>query len=144
MYVIITYKYEKDPIKKSREKVETSFSHDKPKGIFLNVKGQLTPQSMVQSGRYSNLSELSCMSSLPASRVGTSIFQPVNSSGKCRKIPAWQILQKSLKWQILAFMNKSKLKTCEIKNLLLYFAKNDTGTNHNSISKMSKMHHFMI
>ena len=25
MYVIITYKYEKDPIKKSREKVETSF-----------------------------------------------------------------------------------------------------------------------
>ena len=26
-----------------------------------------------------------------------------------------QILQKSLKWLILAFMNKSKLKTCEIK-----------------------------
>ena len=25
MYVIITYKYEKDPIKNSREKVETSF-----------------------------------------------------------------------------------------------------------------------
>ena len=49
-------------------------------------------------------------------RVGTSIVQPVNSSGKCRKLPARQILQKSLRWQILAFMNKIKLKTCEIKN----------------------------
>ena len=48
-------------------------------------------------------------------RVGTSIFQPVNSSGKCRKLPVRQILQKSLRWQILAFMNKIKLKTCEIK-----------------------------
>ena len=27
-------------------------------------------------------------------------------------------------------MNKIKLKTCEIKNLLLNFAKNDTGINH--------------
>ena len=52
-------------------------------------------------------------------RVGKSIFQPVNSSGKCRNFTAWQILQKSLNWQILAFMNKSKLKTCEIINLLL-------------------------
>ena len=39
-------------------------------------------------------------------RVGTSIVQPVNSRGKCRKLPARQILQKSLRWQILAFMNK--------------------------------------
>ena len=38
-------------------------------GIFLNVQGQLTPQSMVQSGRNSNLSELLCMSSLPASMI---------------------------------------------------------------------------
>ena len=45
-------------------------------------------------------------------------------------MPARQILQKSLKWQILAFMNKIKLKTCENKNLLLNFAKNDTGINH--------------
>ena len=49
-------------------------------------------------------------------RVGTSIVQPVNSSGKCRKLPARQILQKSLRWQILAFMNKLKLKTYEIKS----------------------------
>ena len=45
------------------------------------------------------------------------------------KMPAWQILQKSLKWQILAFMNKVVLKTWQIKDLLLhnvYFAKNGT------------------
>ena len=46
-----------------------------------------------------------------ANRVGTNIVQPVNSSGKCWKLPARQILQKSLRWQILAFMNKIKLKT---------------------------------
>ena len=34
MYVIISCKYEKDPIKNSREKVETSFSHYKPMGFF--------------------------------------------------------------------------------------------------------------
>ena len=51
-----------------------------------------------------------CRQQVPLSRVGTSIVQLVNSSGKWRKIPAWQILQKSVKWQILAFMNKSKLK----------------------------------
>ena len=38
--------------------------------------------------------------------------------------------------------NKSKLKTCESKNVLLYYAKHDTGINHNSTSKMSKMPHF--
>ena len=50
----------------------------------------------------------------PFARVGTNIVQPVNSSGKCRNMPVLQIPQKSLKWQILAFMNKIKLKTCEI------------------------------
>ena len=39
MYVIITCKYEKDPIKNSREKAETSFSHYKPMGIFQKFKG---------------------------------------------------------------------------------------------------------
>ena len=50
MYVIITCKYEKDQIKNSREKVDTLFSHYKPMGIFSDVQGQLTPQSVVQSG----------------------------------------------------------------------------------------------
>ena len=56
-------------------------------------------------------------------RVGTSIVQPVNSSGKCRKLPAGQILRKSVRWQILAFMNKNKLKTCEIKAYYLILQK---------------------
>ena len=44
------------------------FSHYKPMGIFFpDIQGQLTPQLVVQSSRNSNWSELSCMSSLPAS-----------------------------------------------------------------------------
>ena len=48
------------------------FSHYKPMEIFLDVQGQLTPQSVIQSGENSNSSRLSCMSSLPASmkRIG--------------------------------------------------------------------------
>ena len=42
------------------------FSHYKPMGIFSDVKGQLTPQSVVQSGQNLNLSKLSYMSLLPA------------------------------------------------------------------------------
>ena len=51
MYVIITCKYEKDQIKTSQEKVETSFSHYNPMGIFSDIQGQLTQQSVVQSGQ---------------------------------------------------------------------------------------------
>ena len=40
---------------------------NKSMGIFSDVQGQLTPQSVVQSGPNSNLSELSYMSLLPAS-----------------------------------------------------------------------------
>ena len=44
MYVLITCKYEKDPIKNSRENVMTSFfSHYKSMGIFSDAQGQLTP-----------------------------------------------------------------------------------------------------
>ena len=41
-------------------------------GIFSDAKGQLTPKSVVGSGRICNSSELSYMSSLPASmkRIG--------------------------------------------------------------------------
>ena len=48
------------------------FSNYKPMGIFSDIKGQLTPQPVVRAGRNSNSSELSCMSSLPASmkRIG--------------------------------------------------------------------------
>ena len=43
------------------------FSHYKSIGIFPDAQGQLTPQSLVRSGRISNLSEMVWMFSLPAS-----------------------------------------------------------------------------
>ena len=43
------------------------FSHYKSMGIFPDAQGQLTPQSLVQSGRISNSSEMLLMFSLPAS-----------------------------------------------------------------------------
>ena len=43
------------------------FSHYKSMGIFLDTQGQLTPQSLVRSGRILNSSKMLWMSSLPAS-----------------------------------------------------------------------------
>ena len=43
------------------------FSHYKSMVIFPEAQGQLTPQSLVRSGRISNSSEMLWMSSLPAS-----------------------------------------------------------------------------
>ena len=43
------------------------FSHNKSMGIFPDAQGQLTPQSLVRSGRISNSYEMLWMSSLPAS-----------------------------------------------------------------------------
>ena len=43
------------------------FSHYKSMGIFPDAQGQLTPQSLLRSGRISNPSEMLCMFSLPAS-----------------------------------------------------------------------------
>ena len=43
------------------------FSHYKSMGIFPDAQGQLTPQSLVRSGRISNSSEMLWMSSLSAS-----------------------------------------------------------------------------
>ena len=59
MYVIITCKYEKDPIKNNREKMAT---------LFFKLLHYLLPwKPVVESGRISNSSKLLCMSSLPAS-----------------------------------------------------------------------------
>ena len=44
------------------------FCHYKYMGIFSDAQGQLTPQSLVESGPNSNLSEILCLSSLPARR----------------------------------------------------------------------------
>ena len=43
------------------------FSHYTSMGIFPDAQGQLTPQSLVRSGRISNSSEMLYMFSLPAS-----------------------------------------------------------------------------
>ena len=43
------------------------YSHYKSMGIFPDAQGQLTPQSLVRSGRISNSSEMLWMFSLPAS-----------------------------------------------------------------------------
>ena len=43
------------------------FSHYKSMGIFPDAQGQLTPQSLVRSGRISNSFEMLWMSMLPAS-----------------------------------------------------------------------------
>ena len=43
------------------------FFHYKSMGIFPDAQGQLIPQSLVQSGRISNSSEMLWVSSLPAS-----------------------------------------------------------------------------
>ena len=59
-------------LRTAEKKWRHRFSHYKPMGIFSDVQGQLTPQSVVPAGRNSNSSELSCMLSLPASmkRIG--------------------------------------------------------------------------
>ena len=56
-------------IKSKMKELECSqdFSHYKSMGIFTDAQGQLTPQSLVRSGRISNSSEMLWMSLLPAS-----------------------------------------------------------------------------
>ena len=56
-------------IKSKMKELECSqdFSHYKSMGIFPDAQGQLTPQSLVRSGRISNSPEILWMSSLPAS-----------------------------------------------------------------------------
>ena len=70
--VQITSNFDDDLIKNERASMETPFSHCKSMGNFLDAQGQLTPYSVVRSGRNSNASEILCMSSLPASikRIG--------------------------------------------------------------------------
>ena len=72
MPVLVTSNFDDDLIKNEQASMETPFSHCRFMGNFLDAQGQLTPQSVVRSGRNSNLSEILCMSSLPASikRIG--------------------------------------------------------------------------
>ena len=66
MHVLDTCKNEEDPIKMKALECSQDFSHYKSMGIFPDAQGQLTPQSLVRSGRISNSFEMLWMSSLPA------------------------------------------------------------------------------
>ena len=60
MDVLVTCKYEEDPIKNEGARVDTLYSN------FSDAQGQITLVSVSVSGRNLNTSKLSCMSSLPA------------------------------------------------------------------------------
>ena len=53
MTILVTYKYEEDPIKKEGARVATTQNVD-----FSNSQRQITTQSEVGSGRNSNSSEM--------------------------------------------------------------------------------------
>ena len=53
--------------KMKEQECSQDFSHYKSMGIFPDAQGQLTPQSLVRSGRISNTSEMLWISSSPAS-----------------------------------------------------------------------------
>ena len=53
--------------KSNKLECSQDFSHYKSMGIFPDAQGQLTPQSLVESGPNSNLSEILWLSFLPAS-----------------------------------------------------------------------------
>ena len=61
MDVHITCKYEEDLIKNRGARMFTTLYLN-----FSDAQGQITPESVVVSGRNLNSSKLSCMSSLPA------------------------------------------------------------------------------
>ena len=67
MHVLVTCKNEDDQIKMKELECSQDFSHYKSMGIFPDAQGQLTPQSLVRSGRISNSFKMLWMSSLPAS-----------------------------------------------------------------------------
>ena len=53
MAILVTSKYEEDPIKIESARVATTLNMD-----FSNTQGQITPRSEVRSGRNSNSSEM--------------------------------------------------------------------------------------
>ena len=67
MHVLVTFKNEDNRIKNEVSRVFTRFSHYKSMGIFPDAQGQLTPQSLVESGPNSNMFEILWLFSLPVS-----------------------------------------------------------------------------
>ena len=70
MPVLVTSNFDDDSIKNEQASMETPFSHYKSMGNSLDAQWQLTPQSVVRSGRNSNSFEILCMSSLAANIKG--------------------------------------------------------------------------
>ena len=69
------------------------FSHYKSMGIFPDAQGQLTPQSLVRSGRISNSSEMLLMSSLPAMRMIDSKMKELECSQDFSHYKSMEIFQ---------------------------------------------------
>ena len=67
MPVLVTSKFDEDPIKNEQASLEAPFSHYKSMENFSDAQGQLTLQGVVRSGRNSKLCKILCMSPLPAS-----------------------------------------------------------------------------
>ena len=67
MPVLITCKFDKDPIKGDWEKAGD---------IFSNAQGHVTPKWLVRYNQNSNLSEILCLSSLPVSLMKTEFTVP--------------------------------------------------------------------
>ena len=65
--VLVTCKNEEDPIKNEGARALTRFSQYKSMGFSSDAQGQLTPQSLVESGQNSNSFGILWLSSLPAS-----------------------------------------------------------------------------
>ena len=61
MDVLVTCKYEEDPIKNEGDRLDTTLYSN-----FSDAQGQITLESVAVSGLNLNSSKLSCMSSLPA------------------------------------------------------------------------------
>ena len=61
MVVLVTCKNEEDPIKNEGARAFTTLYIN-----FSDAQGQITPESVVVSGRILNSSKLSCISSSPA------------------------------------------------------------------------------
>ena len=67
MPVLLASEFDEDPIKNECASLKTPFFHYKYMEKFLDAQRHLTPKGVVRSGRNSNLFDILCLSSLPAS-----------------------------------------------------------------------------
>ena len=90
MIVLVTCKNEEDPIKNEGARVFTILYIN-----FSDAQGQITPESVVVSGRNLNSSKLSCMSSSPAR------MKMIQSLSHCKSKEILQDAKKQLTLQSL-------------------------------------------